>query len=242
MVMTVIKKSWQMLMKKPFLLWGLSLLYMLLCGLACVFGVLPIISIPICLALEAGMIAIYLAAVRGEEYDSEKLFSAFKDFKRVVGGMAWMYLWILIWGLIPGAGIVFAVIKIYTYRFTPYILITHPEVTPTQALKISIEQTKRYRGKMFGADMLVYAAITVAVSVLWGLSLIPYAGYFFLVIMSAAILLICALAPLFYGLMSANFFEAALADINKPVNRCISCGITLPEGAMFCHSCGAKQQ
>lgn len=242
MVMDVIKRSWQMLMKKPMLLWGLSLLYALLAGLACIFGLLPIITIPIVLGLEAGMMAIYLAAVRGQEYDSEQLFTAFRDFKRIVGGMAWMYLWIFIWALIPFAGIVFAVIKAYTYRFTPYILMTHPEVTPTQALKISIDQTNGYRGRMFGADMLVYAAIAVTCGVLGALSLIPYAGILFAIILGLVSIAVAVFAPLFYGIISANFFETVQAQLNRPVRRCVSCGQELADNAIFCPVCGARQQ
>ena len=57
----------------------------------------------------------------------------------MVGGMAWMSLWIFLWSLIPVVGIVFGVIRMYEYRFVPYILMTRDDVKPTDALRVSRE-------------------------------------------------------------------------------------------------------
>ena len=76
----------------------------------------------------------------------------------MLGGLAWMYLWIFLWSLIPVVGIVFGVIRAYEYRFTPYILMTRDDVKPTEAIKVSKAETMGYKGKMFGADMLAIGA------------------------------------------------------------------------------------
>ena len=68
----------------------------------------------------------------GEEPHTADLFQTFRKdrFLRVVGGMAWMSLWIFLWSLIPVVGIVFGVIRMYEYRFVPYILMTRDDVKP----------------------------------------------------------------------------------------------------------------
>ncbi|MGI6315263.1 MAG: zinc-ribbon domain-containing protein [Christensenellales bacterium] len=228
------------LAKKPFRLWGLSLLCQLLIALACSFGVLPIIFIPITLTLQTGMIAIYMAGLRGEQVDSQQLFAGFKDFKRICAGMAWQQLWILIWGLIPVAGPVFAIIKSYQYRFVPYILLTRPEVSPTEALKISIEETKGYRGQLFGADILFSVILSTAFTVLLLLCLIPYAGYFFMVVLALAFLLIAAVGNLFIGLYQAKLYESIQEARQYQPPKCPTCGAPYAEGYTFCPVCGTK--
>ena len=79
------------------------------------------------------------------------------QFFRILGGMAWMQLWIFLWSLIPIVGIVFGIIRMYEYRFVPYILMTRDDVKPADAIKISKQETMGYKGKMFGADILLGA-------------------------------------------------------------------------------------
>ena len=130
-------------MKKNFTkIWGLSMLATVICCLIMWLGFsVPIITLPICLAISASVSAVYLKAIRGEEdYCSADIFAAFKDFataKRVIGGMLWMLLWVFLWSLIPFAGFVFGIIKALEYSFTPYILITKPEMGAMEALNES---------------------------------------------------------------------------------------------------------
>ena len=94
------------------------------------------------------MAMIYLNTYRtGLEPKTAYLFSAFRKERiwHVLGGMAWMYLWIFLWSLIPVAGIVFGVIRAYEYRFTPYILMTRDDVKPTEAIKVSKAETMGYK-------------------------------------------------------------------------------------------------
>lgn len=203
----VFGKSWELLKSKPMLLWGLSLLNSLLCFLSIVLGILPFIWIPAILTLSIGACAVYLDGYRKKPVSSEQLFAGFKNFWHCCGGMAWMALWIFIWGLIPVVGIVFAVIKAYSYRFTPYILLTQPEVSPTQALKNSMEQTEGYKGRMFGLDIATAGVICGGWLVLELLALIPYAGILFRIIAVIYYVLIGIFAPLVFGIYKAGFYD-----------------------------------
>lgn len=209
MIENIYENAVRILMKKPLRLWGISLLNTLLAVLISIFGVLPIVTIPVMLTLTAGMSVIYLDGYRGREAESEQLFAGFKNFAHVAGGMCWKSLWVLIWALIPIAGIVFAVIKSFSYAFVPYILIEKPNISATQALKQSIEQTNGKKLKMFVAWLLPIAAVAVVSLVLSLLAMIPYAGIVFTVINILFTIAYSALMPLFLGLISAGFYDAA---------------------------------
>jgi len=206
MLSTVFRKAFQVLMKKPIRLWGISLMNTLLVFLACLFGLVPLIWIPIVITLSAGMQMVYLDGYRGKDVDCNQLFKGFSNFKKVCGGMGWMMLWTLIWGLIPIVGFVFACIKNYAYCFTPYILMSDDEVSAVDAIKVSSEQTRGYKGKIFLADLIVYGAIFVVTFVLGLLSAIPYIGILFGLILFLFGIVAGALCPLFCGLIRAAFY------------------------------------
>lgn len=203
----LIGKALEVLKQKPFRLWGVSLLCQLLVVLAAVFGMLPIISIPIALVLNAGMTAVFLAGYRGQEVNSDALFAGFKRFFQVAGGMGWMALWVLIWGLIPIVGPVFAIIKMYSYRFVPYIIIQNPDISPTEALRLSVQRTEGFKGRLFMADFIVGLCCAGAMLVFGGLSLIPYAGYAFMILGIIAGIFLALVVPLLLGLISAAGYE-----------------------------------
>ena len=203
----LIQKALVVLRQKPVRLWGVSLLCQLLVALAAVFGMLPIITIPIALVLNAGMAAVYLAGYRGQEVNSDALFAGFKHFFQVAGGMGWMALWILIWGLIPVVGPVFAVIKMYSYRFVPYIVIQNPDISATEALRLSMQKTEGFKGRMFLADLIVCLCASGVMLVLGGLSLIPYVGIAFAVIGVLVGIFLALVVPLLSGLIGAAGYE-----------------------------------
>jgi len=203
----IMKKSIEMLKKKPVRLWGLSLMYMLLSILAGVFGVLPIVSMPIIFVLSVGMTAIYLDGYRGKEVNSNQLFIGFKNFWRMAGGIGWMELWVFIWALIPIAGIVFAIMKTYAYRFVPYILLSDEEISATDALKRSMEMTNGHRGKMFCADLMVVGVSFAVLLVLGLLSFIPILGYAFRLLFVLAYIAVIVFAPLLAGIIGAAFYD-----------------------------------
>ncbi len=251
MISTIYSRALKVLLKKPFRLWGISLLSALLIG---VFTILcgPILGLALCIQLliTTSMTMIYLRGYRGEEVKCINLFDCFKDWatiKRVLGGMAWMGLWIFLWSLIPIVGIVFGIIRAYQYRLTPYILVTEPDVKPTEAIKVSAQRTQGYKGKMFLADLLVYVLIFVALLILSLLARIPFIGILFGIVQVLFVIAVIVLVGLFIGLIQAAFYE----EITNPTiptapeasaKFCFNCGTPLAEDAAFCPNCGTKQE
>lgn len=202
----VLQNSFHFLLKKPIRLWGLSLLCSLLGILAVALSFLPILYLPIVFVLELGMTGVFLDGYQGKEINSDQLFRGFKNFFRSAGGMGWRELWIFIWALIPVVGFVFAVIKAYSYRFVPYILLQEPETSATDALRKSMAQTQGYKGQMFLADFLLIIVIVAAALLLFLLSLIPYVGILFTVVFVLLILAVGAFGPLLFGTVQAAFY------------------------------------
>ncbi len=95
------KAAMRIFKDKKWKLCGLILLETLLSLLAEFFGVLPIIILPLTFGISVSAAAICLKGIRGEEVDSKNLFDGFKNFKHNIGGMAWMYLWVCIWIIVP---------------------------------------------------------------------------------------------------------------------------------------------
>ena len=210
MVNTIYQKSFAALMKRPFRLWGISLLGALLCWLAGIgFAGILAVGFAIAWAIDVSLAMIFLHTYQtGEEPHTADLFQTFRKdrFLRVVGGMAWMSLWIFLWSLIPVVGIVFGVIRMYEYRFVPYILMTRDDVKPTDAIKISKQETMGYKGKMFGADILLGAVYLGVFLVFALLGEIPYLGVLFRILWVLIAIAYGLLAPLFSGIMQAAFY------------------------------------
>lgn len=234
----------------PLKAWGLSLLGGLLSVLVLIFGFLPIITIPVIAALEAGMASMYLAAYKGQEVSSNQLLGGFRNFKHVAGGMCWQYLWIFLWCLIPLAGPVIAIIKSISYSFTPYILISEPFVGALDALKQSMQDTKGHKAQIFAAVILPSLAFIILSTILTVLSFIPFAGILFAVINILVSLIYGLFAPLFLGLVQAGFYEyvrkpapsfssADSAASGENVTCCV-CGQENRTNTKFCIKCGAK--
>ena len=210
MVSSIYKKTFSVLMKRPFRLWGISLLAEFLCLVAYAgFIGVPAAAFCAALLLSASMSMIFLNSYRtGLEPKTAYLFASFKKDRilRVLGGMAWMQLWIFLWSLIPIVGIVFGIIRMYEYRFVPYILMTRDDVKPTDAIKISKQETMGYKGKMFGADILLGAVYLGAFLVFTLLGKIPYLGVLFRILWVLIAIAYGLLAPLFSGIMQAAFY------------------------------------
>lgn len=88
-----------------------------------------------------------LRVYRGQQGDIGDMFrTGFFNYWRKVGGMLWMYLFTFLWSLlfiIPG------IVKALAYFMTPYILADCPDVTATDALKLSMRMTNGYKGEIF---------------------------------------------------------------------------------------------
>ena len=99
------------------------------------------------------------------------------------------------------------IIKYYSYSFVPYILLTDKEISPTEALRKSMRMTDGYKGKMFGADVLLIVGIWVVMLVLGLLVRIPYVGWIFGIAFFVVYLAICLFGTIFFGLVHTAIFE-----------------------------------
>lgn len=244
MMMTIYRRALKVLLKKPFKLWGLSLLAIALSsalGALCGFAI-PILGIGVGLLISTAMTIIFLRGYRGEDVNILQLFDCFKDWatiKRVLLGLGWMYLWIFLWSLIPIVGPIFALIRVYEYRLTPYILVFEPEVPVTEAIKVSSQKTMGYKLQMWLADFVYVILFWVAAFVLGLFSAIPVLGLLFALVLIVLDIAFIALAPLFAGLVQAAFYE----EINSTaVAYCSGCGFKLTEKVDTCPNCGRPIQ
>ena len=220
MILNIYKKAAAVLLRKPILLWGLSLLSGILSSLASIAcGIIPGLAVVVSLLLSTSMTMVYLHGYRGEKVKSAMLFECFKDWntiKRVSCGLGWMILWLIVWCLVPIVGPIIAIVKAYGWRLTPYILVLEPNVPIMDAIKVSAKRTKGYKGKMLGAHLLIYGILFVAGLVLTLLSQIPVLGILFgfaNVVVSIATALFL---NLFLGLVQSAFYEEINANREKP--------------------------
>ena len=252
MIFTIYKRALAVLLKKPLALWGISLLEVLLTSVVSIlFGVIPGLALGINLLLSTSMTMIFLHGYRGEGVKAVQLFDCFKDgatAKRVLGGMAWMMLWTFLWSLIPIVGPIFYIIKTYEYRLTPYILVTEPEISATDAMKVSSQRTRGYKLKMWGADILLVVIVGAIELVVGLLAMIPYIGILFGLILFVFNVCWAALSPLYTGLIQAAFYEeiknptyvAPVYTVPGATSFCPHCGSPLPPSSKFCANCGSK--
>ncbi len=273
MVSWIFQKVRKTLQMKPLLLWGIRLLAGLLVWLAAIgFWAVPAVAFALNLVLSGSVALIFLRAYQGTFPEVCDLFSPFRleQLPHLVGGMAWMSLWVFLWTLIPVAGLVLGPVKLYTYRLTPYILMTRPDVKATEAIQVSARETKGYRGKMFLADLLIYGSWALVLLLLLGLAQIRFLHVPFYVLLALAAVLGAALTPLVAGLAQAGFYDEiqhCLADpaysaryappappayippaagqqpqgsAGANVQYCPICGQAAPKSARFCNNCGTK--
>ncbi len=242
LIKTIYKRAGAVLAKKPFTLWGISLLCGVLTGVAGMLcGIIPILSLCIGLLLSTSMTMIFLRGYRGEDVRAVQLFDCFKDWKtikRVLCGLGWMFLWIFLWSLIPVVGWIFAIVRVYRYRLTPYILVYEPDVAITDAIKVSEKRTYGYKGKMFGADVLVFVAYFVVFLVLSLLSMIPYLGILFSLVLIVVNIVFCLFIGLYMGLVQSAFYEEIMNASAKKA-YCPKCGGEVSTDDEFCSHCGA---
>ncbi len=239
MLLTIYGRAFKILMRKPLVLWGVSLLSgVLSLVFTLLAGAVPGLAIAISLLMSTSMTMVFLHGYRGEKVRAVQIFDCFKDWgtiKRVLCGMGWSSLWIFLWSLIPIVGWVFAIIRTYEYRLVPYILVQEPNVAPTEAIKVSAARTKGFKGSMFLADflfMLIYGAVTLVLTLL---GLIPYVGVLFSIIQFVVSIVYSLFANLFLGLVQAAYYEEICHAA-----VCPECGTRIQGGASFCAHCGKQ--
>lgn len=255
--------AFKVLAQKSFKLWGLSILATVLSVLVwLLFGLIPGVALFVSMLLQAGTVMMYLHAYRGEKVEGKHLFDAFKDGKtaaRTIKGIGWANILIFLWSLIPFVGWIFAIIRGYQYSLVPYIVVTEPDGEPFDAYKISKERTKGYCGQMFLADIIPGIAISVVFGILAALSMIPYAGIVFAIILVVLSVVVAFLYPFFMGLVKAGFYDEIMKNaeagknpapvapavpaapaVQGEVKFCPVCGEKVDKNSGFCPKCGNK--
>ncbi|MBE6958593.1 MAG: hypothetical protein E7447_05530 [Ruminococcaceae bacterium] len=217
MFMNNYKAALGVLAKKPMMLWGLSLLMGILTIVASfATATIPFLSIAIGYLFACGSVKLYMDGLKGKEVNSKQLFAAFnKDAIKTAGAMAWKDLWTLIWSAVP----IYGTVKAYSYRFVPYIVMTRPEISAFDALKLSMKLTNGKKLHMWLADIVFVIAPGVAMGILLGLSAIPVLGILFSLALAVLVLALLLFSNIFVGLYSAAFFseeelDAAIAEMN----------------------------
>ena len=210
-ILEIYKKVLAVFKDKPLKLWGLSLLAVLLEGIGVVLsGPVLFVGLAVTFLLDVAVALIYLRGYRKQNVETSMLFDTFRSWetvKRVTLGMGWMYLWIFIWSLIPIAGIYFGIKKAYAYRLTPYILANEPDVSITDAIKVSEQRTDGFKARMFWSEVLFYVAVILCVLILGSFAAIRFIGWIFGIALFAVILCVAAFKALFLGLLRSAYYE-----------------------------------
>ena len=99
------------------------------------------------LVLNVGVSGAFIKVYNNETVDVGEPFSNLKyNFGRKLGSMCLTILYSWLWALlfvIPG------IIKMLAYSMTPYILSEYPNVTATDAIKLSMRMTDGYKDDLF---------------------------------------------------------------------------------------------
>ncbi|MBQ8290438.1 MAG: hypothetical protein IJY01_06195, partial [Clostridia bacterium] len=168
-----------------------------------------LLALAVDFVVTSSLAVIYLREYNKEKTSVEDVFAPFSDkekLRRVVLGMAWMELWLFIWALIPIVGFVFAIIKGYKYRYTPYILMNEPEVPIMEAIKESERRTAGLRLDMFIADLAAYSVLAVVCIILGLLGMIPYVGVVFIILLVLVVIAGVAAMPVVTNALNCIFF------------------------------------
>ena len=123
--------------------------------------------------LMVNMCGTYMKVYTKEEAGVGEMFTNLSvNYLRKVGGMAWRWLWVLLWSLlfiIPG------IVKGIAYSMTRFILAQYPNVTATEALRLSMRMTKGYKGELFVMYLSFIGWLMLSVLTL-GILYIVYVG------------------------------------------------------------------
>ena len=155
------------------------------------FGLIPwigkLITIAISLGLVVYQVCVYSAFILIYQNYIASIDSVVALLQvnplRKLGGMLWMELWTFLWSLlfvIPG------IVKALSYSMTPYILADCPNVTATDALKLSMRITEGHKWELFVAGLSFIGWLLLSALTLYILAVVhvgPYmattfAGYY----------------------------------------------------------------
>ncbi len=106
---------------------------------------------------EAAMLGTYNATLQlmdGQKPSFQREWARFAaNWKRYMAVYGWITLWTFLWGLlfiVPG------IVKWYEYRMAPMLVLRYPDMTPRDALRISQNMTRGYKGRLFGIDCILF--------------------------------------------------------------------------------------
>jgi len=144
------------------------------------FGLIPILGWIASFAISAilsvlavNLLGTFIKVYNGVTISATDPFSELQvNFFRKWGGTLWMGLWIWLWSLlliIPG------IIKFFSYFMTQNILADCPNVTATDALKLSMRMTDGHKWDLF-VLMLSWIGWIILSSLTFGILWIVYVG------------------------------------------------------------------
>ena len=115
----------------------------------------------------------YLDMIQKDKMQFQDFVNNLSMFVRGILGQLWMILWIVLWSFlffIPG------IVKTFAYSQMHYILAEFPEVSVTEAMKISMKITKGYKWDIFMMYLsflgwMFLSMLSCGIGFLW---LIPY--------------------------------------------------------------------
>lgn len=101
--------------------------------------------------LAIGLNHFYIHLIYSQETPTtgDPFTQAISGYGRKLGGYWWQLLFQFLWMLIPVAGIVVGIVKMYAYAMTPYILSDCTNVKAKDALKLSMRIMKGKKWKLF---------------------------------------------------------------------------------------------
>ena len=99
--------------------------------------------------------------------------NAFTGYFRNVLAMLLMYVFVVLWSLLL---IVPGIVKSLSYAMTPYIIKDNPELSPNQAINLSMKMMKGYKLKLFWLTLsfigwIFLCVLTLGIGLLW---VMPY--------------------------------------------------------------------
>lgn len=166
--------AWQALEGK----WGaaaiISLIYF---AIFSVFGFVPgwvsLLSFLVTIPLSYGLTITFLKAARNINPDPKHLFGGFNDFSRVLTTGLLMLLYICLWSIlliIPG------LVAGYSYRMCFFILHDDPNISASDALKLSKRMMDGNKSRLLFLDLsfigwVVLGILSMGIGFLW---IVPY--------------------------------------------------------------------
>ncbi len=132
---------------------GLCIFFSVISGIVSAVNFIPALGNIVCILIMPIITVgfsyqLFYAFSTEEKPDVAGLFAGFKDgrYGHVLGGYWYCALFTVLWTflfIIPG------IVKSISYSMTPYILMDQPEISATDALKLSMKMTKGHKWKIF---------------------------------------------------------------------------------------------